>query len=629
MLKNNHIKKYLNYYCNDKNITPFAVLLKGKWGCGKTHFVKKYIEEREDKFLHISLYGLSECSEIDEKIFESLHPLLSNPKFKLATKAISGIIKFSTSINLNGNNKDDVSINSDGISQLNFNEFAKKSEDKIIIFDDLERCNIAIDKMLGYINHLVEFQSQKVILIMNEEEILKSKEGKKYREIKEKLIGKEFVVNSNPEEAIKIFAEEIDNKNLKKSSKEIKKLLLKIFHQSKYDNLRLIRQALSHVEYFFQKSVPTEIQNNSEIFERMFYEFVVIFIEHKKGKIKNEDFFKKWPQFFKGLSGEKGSFGENIETKHFLDKYDSLSYCMICFDVEILGKILQGINLIENEESKLVKKLEQLIGKNEESWMKLWNFREHSDEDFFQNLKEVQEKWRNMEYSDFFVVLHVFGIFLNFSEIGFHIEKSKQAIFKEGEKYIEFLIKEKKFPLDLLEQAYYSRWKESAYGFCYCGSNNDEWKDFLNFIDKKIEELKEMSIKEKIKNELMPILRGEKEPDQDLDLLLNYNFIHNREGHEAYFQYFDVKEILGILTKEDKKFLYVLNKIFKERYTERKDKIKNIEEEIPFLKSLKEEMENEIKKTEEKFGNEKTPKSFLLQGFIDTALTPFIEPNEK
>jgi DNA polymerase III delta prime subunit len=622
MFKNNHVKKYLKYYCDEKNITPFAVLLKGKWGCGKTHFIKNYIKEQQNKFLHISLYGLSECSEIDEKIVVQIfknYLQKKNNRFTnfLKNKKLQKVSNFSANLILKKYKVD----KNDIFRLLN------NSSNETIIFDDLERCNIAIDKVLGYINHLVEFQNQKVILIMDENKILESDEGKKYREIKEKLIGKEFVINPNPEEAIKIFTERIGDKKIKKSSKKVKELLLKIFYQSKYDNLRLIDQALSHFEYFF-RSIPNKIQNNSELFEKMFYEFIVIFIEYKKGKIKNKEFFEKWPQFFKGLSEEKGSFGENIETKHFLDKYDNLSYCMTCFDVKILGKILQGVSQTKNEESKLIEKLERLIGINKESWMILWDFRENSDEVFFQNLKEVKEKWKNREYLDFFVVLHIFGMFLNFSEIGFPIEKSKRDIFKEGKEYIEFLIKEKKFPLDLWEQAFYSRWKESAYGLGYCGSNNNEWKEFLNSIDEKIKKLKEVSIKEKIKNELMPILRGEKEPDQDLDLLINYNFIHCRGEHEAYFQYLNAHEIMRILTKENRKFLYVLNKVFKERYTSRKDKIKNIKAEVPFLKSLKKELEKEIKKTEEKFGNKKTPKSFLLQGFIDEALTPFIINNK-
>lgn len=66
MSQNKHIEEYLDFYCKKKNQMPFSVLLKGKWGSGKTHFIKQYI--KDNKFLHISLYGLSLCSEIDENM---------------------------------------------------------------------------------------------------------------------------------------------------------------------------------------------------------------------------------------------------------------------------------------------------------------------------------------------------------------------------------------------------------------------------------------------------------------------------------------------------------------------------------------------------------------------------------
>ena len=40
---NRHIEKYLDHYL--EITTPdYAVMLKGEWGCGKTYFIKKYIE---------------------------------------------------------------------------------------------------------------------------------------------------------------------------------------------------------------------------------------------------------------------------------------------------------------------------------------------------------------------------------------------------------------------------------------------------------------------------------------------------------------------------------------------------------------------------------------------------------
>lgn len=44
---------------------------------------------------------------------------------------------------------------------------------KKIIFDDLERCSIVIPNILGYINQFVENNGLKVIVIANEDEIIK------------------------------------------------------------------------------------------------------------------------------------------------------------------------------------------------------------------------------------------------------------------------------------------------------------------------------------------------------------------------------------------------------------------------------------------------------------------------
>lgn len=604
---NQYIEEYLDYYCDFGKSLPFAVLLKGKWGCGKTYFIKEYIAARERKnILHISLYGVDSFSGIKEKIIIELLPLVPEKYNTFASSILRNIKKIPKIRDW---------VPSD-IDELLVDIFLKKSKGHIFVFDDLERCTIEIDKLLGYINNFVEFKNQKVILIANEEDILESTSGDKYRKIKEKLIGKEFCINSSHEEAIALFAGEVVGKDLMNYLENIKKLLSKVFIQSKYDNLRLTQQALSNFDYFFQ-SFSSKVKKDTELFERMFYEFVVIFIEYKKGKIKSEDFFKEYPQFFKGINLDE-------KTQHFLDKYDyGLSNWLTCFDVSTLGKILQGIDLSKNEKAEMVNKFESLSDINKESWQKLWHCYEQSDKDFFENLVDVQEKWTKKEYLDLSVVLHVFGMFLGFSETGL-LQKSKEEIFNDGREYIEFLFREEKVPLNLREQNRGFSWRESSYGLQYSGMENEEWKSLVEFIDKKLEDSKGIYIKERITDELMPILRGEKPSGQRLALLINYNFLHSEGEKEAYFQYFDVNEIVEVLVKGDRMFLHAFQETFKERYGNMKTQIKDIKQETQFLEKLKCSLESEIKKIEKKFGNKKTPRSFLLQVFLNESVQPFI-----
>jgi hypothetical protein len=56
-------------------------------------------------------------------------------------------------------------------SGFNLKDFLNKFDAKVYVFDDLERFEGAINKVLGYINQFVEHGGAKVILIANEQEI--------------------------------------------------------------------------------------------------------------------------------------------------------------------------------------------------------------------------------------------------------------------------------------------------------------------------------------------------------------------------------------------------------------------------------------------------------------------------
>ena len=91
-LTEEEIKKELDDYIYKVSI-KYAVLLNGSWGSGKTHFIEEYIKNLEEKYelnkkdktikykkpVYVSLYGLSNISEIKNKIALSL---IKNKKIK-------------------------------------------------------------------------------------------------------------------------------------------------------------------------------------------------------------------------------------------------------------------------------------------------------------------------------------------------------------------------------------------------------------------------------------------------------------------------------------------------------------------------------------------------------------------
>lgn len=217
---NKHIENYCVEYIESKNSPQFAVFLKGEWGCGKTHFIKRIIDrytENSDKIkkheiLYLSIFGVNKTDEIDERIFQKLHPILSSTQFKYVTAFVRAALKLGINIDFNHDGKSDGIINLGGIDskkgrKLRINDITKK----LIVVDDIERANLEPSQIFGYFSEYLYQLNTKIIFVGNEEHIAYKNEEqrKKYFQIKEKTIGVEFLIRPESNFAINTFIEEL------------------------------------------------------------------------------------------------------------------------------------------------------------------------------------------------------------------------------------------------------------------------------------------------------------------------------------------------------------------------------------------------------------------------------------
>lgn len=171
-----------NYLINDK--TKSAIMLIGGWGTGKSFYIqnvlKPYLEEKQKACIIVSLYGLNDLKDISKAIYleERTKRIRSKiSKFKPFRKAetqegvkivgktiVKGVTSF-FNIDLTSNEED--------LQRL---YESLDLSGKLIILEDLERTNIPIKDVLGYVNNLVEQDGVKVLLVANEKEILKSEQ---------------------------------------------------------------------------------------------------------------------------------------------------------------------------------------------------------------------------------------------------------------------------------------------------------------------------------------------------------------------------------------------------------------------------------------------------------------------
>ena len=262
---NKHIEEYLDYYFDGKKNFQYAVLLNGAWGSGKTWFVKKYLEKKEDqgkKICYVSLNGIAKTSMIDEAIFKSIHPILGSKGAKLAGQILKGTLKTTIKVDLDGDSKSDGSI-SGGIPKIELPDYLKINDNFILVFDDLERCELKKEEVLGYINYFVEQDNIKTLIVSNEDE---TKDNDDYAIKKEKLIGATFSYTEDQNLAIKSIFEEVSNGELKELLIAKIDLITQTFNQVGYKNLRSFKQAVFDFERFYKK----------EFFEykNIFYKFI-------------------------------------------------------------------------------------------------------------------------------------------------------------------------------------------------------------------------------------------------------------------------------------------------------------------------------------------------------------------
>ncbi|MFO7862600.1 MAG: P-loop NTPase fold protein [Salinivirgaceae bacterium] len=332
---NEHIKQYLlDHYFHLEN-PQYAVMLKGKWGCGKTYFIKQLLREWKQteviykkelhffnfiifqksyvnrkprkkeinlKPIYISLNGLKSASEISEKISAEIYPFLHSKFMKLSKSILGGFLKGVAKIDLDldGNDKKDGSVSLKIDPQSFFSTKDPKIKgNRILIFDDLERSSIPTNEIFGYINHFIEHAECKVILIANEDKIENRKSNKKdekakqpendefdYNKIKEKLVGQTFTIQPNTINALNSINKENPLLSQVIDFKKEQELIIDFFNASEANNLRILKQSLLDYKRFVDFIDDGFKENNyyDRFLSNLLAYFLIVSLEYKAGK---------------------------------------------------------------------------------------------------------------------------------------------------------------------------------------------------------------------------------------------------------------------------------------------------------------------------------------------------------
>jgi hypothetical protein len=416
---NKHIEEYFDYYFEGKKQFEYAVLLNGEWGSGKTWFVKKYIEKQkkqDKKVAYISLNGISKISEIDEAIFKCIHPVLGSKQAKLTGQILKGALKATLRIDLDGDSKQDGSVNA-SVPDIKLPDYLKIDDNFILIFDDLERCELKIEETLGYINYFVEQEKIKVVIVSNDTEI---KESDNFLRKKEKLIGATFNYTEDQNLAIRSILEEVENFELKAELISMTSFIFEIFNSIGYKNLRAFKQTIFDFERFYRKDFfEYKGKFDQDIFENILKSFLIISLENKIGRFdkkilkfkkddgKNNDNKEIVLKIMRGIDGK--------DAEAFMNKYN-LSLKDFILSPDIWNEI---INLNIKDEVKINKELYDVyfrLKEEQPTWYKLMNFLDFEEDIFESFIRLAKQDIESSKLTNLTDIFHTISMLIYFKD---------------------------------------------------------------------------------------------------------------------------------------------------------------------------------------------------------------------
>lgn len=419
---NKHIEKYFDYYFDGEKNFEYAVLLNGAWGSGKTWFIKEYIQKQESKgkkVAYISLNGLSKTSDIDDEIFRCIHPKLASKGAKILGKVAKGALKAAFRFDWDGDSKPDGQV-SVSVPNIELPDYLKITSKFILVFDDLERCELKIEEVLGYINYFVEQENIKTLIISNETEI----QPKEYfLKIKEKLVGATFNYTEDQDLAIQSILDEVLDGDLRTLLNSNLELIKQIFNQVGYQNLRSFKQTVFDFKRFYKKEFFEWNGNfESEIFEKVLKAFFILSLENKKGRFEKEILNFKLDELEPITDEEK----RKRALQHLLsfigdDAQDFRKRYQMRLNEYIFSKNLWNEILNKNiiDDEIINKELYEIYFRFKEDqpiWYKLWHYLDLKEADFTTLVTEAKESIEKSELTNETDILHTVSMLVYFKE---------------------------------------------------------------------------------------------------------------------------------------------------------------------------------------------------------------------
>ncbi|MDM5235317.1 P-loop NTPase fold protein [Bacillus cereus] len=577
-----------------QNETDYAIMLNGTWGSGKTYFWKNCLrgeiekisnaENKKYKTVSISLYGLTSIMDVEKKILLSLYlnknmikPLNNKKLIKWSSTVLSGL----KDLEFMG-----ISLKSFDRENMDIQELIDL-KDVVFCFDDLERSNIVISDVLGYINKLLENGNAKVIIIANENEI----DEMEYNKIKEKVIGRTLLYSPNHTEVVKLLIDIVKNEKCKQVLRENMHLIEAVFLSSSTNNIRILKQTIMDFEMIYSKIQESYNDLNEQIITDVLNCTLAISFEIRSGangsdileSIKSNQEFSHIIHLMEKEDANRWSYLKLLE-----DKYATENQKLIFFKfIEIfIRKSIFDMQLCKDEINEMQKSIDnhdlecsEFI--NSEYW-------KYSDEEFDRLSVLTYEKILNGEINlyNYYAAYKCYEKLINHKLMDMSTDKLKDDILAGLEKS--------------KTNAYLN---EMIVGGLKLDSNSGDNETHISIVHRTNLIIDELKLEKERKDiiELFQLVKG--------DIHEFVDIMKTDKQSVPIFNLLDDELFINTILQLENRNLYFYNELLKTRYV--MPIRKELVPELKVLKTLRIIIEENLKE------KPVTPKSILLRELSD------------
>lgn len=497
------VEKFLKHWVNTESSPHFAVLLKGSWGCGKTHFVKSTLEAKKftkRRLVYVSLFGIPDTATLESQLFYAS----ASKGAKLAhqgARAFGSVVKGVIRVDLDGDGKPDGTGNLkfEGLSGMIQKAF-KKLDGAVLVIDDIERSTISMTELLGVVNRLVEHGDTRVILVANTDKI----QDGEFNSFLEKVVGQSFSISGNASATLDKYISDLPGGQVKDIFRSRREALLALQRKSGYGNLRALKQFLWFLSELIGK-LDAKYLENTRLLDHLLEQAFVFFVEFKlclpgpSEKLAPTDLRSKYDSVGSGsrhvpdfsnlspLEDEK-----TVSPKATaLNKYKISDLHRTVLTVDQWVSILESGVVDKDWLNKDVAGSEEVAGTDGwPSWKRLWHFykwdfSDGSEDQFFKDVEDLRlalDSGRYHHPKEFLIAASVFIMIIHY-DLGKTPENGVKA---HLEKYVE------EYLVSTMTCEMYKSFShdfDTGYeGLSLVFEDKSEVKELLKFTKQKLEE---------------------------------------------------------------------------------------------------------------------------------------------